>query len=48
MLKLANPKLSTHEKRKTLWKPQAGEGILHTAANLMLPLLNHENGVLIR
>jgi hypothetical protein len=38
--KLVNPKVSIHEKRKTLQKPQVGEGILHTAANLMLPLLN--------
>ena len=38
--KLVNPKVSIHEKRKTLQKPQVGEGILHTAANLILPLLN--------
>ena len=38
--KLVNPKVSIHEKRKTLQKKQVGEGILHTAANLMLPLLN--------
>ena len=39
--KLVNPNVSIHEKRKTLQKPQVGEGILHTAANLILPLLNH-------
>ena len=38
--KLVNPKVSIHEKRKILQKPQVGEGILHTAANLMIPLLN--------
>jgi hypothetical protein len=32
--------VSIHEKRKILQKPQVGEGILHTAANLMIPLLN--------
>ena len=38
--KLVNPNVSIHEKRKTLLKPQVGEGILHTAANLMMPLQN--------
>ena len=38
--KLVNPRVSIHEKRKILQKPQVGEGILHTAANLMIPLLN--------
>jgi hypothetical protein len=38
--KLVNPKVSIHEKRKTLQKPQVGEGILQTAAHLMIPLLN--------
>ena len=32
--------LAEMEKRKILQKPQVGEGILHTAANLMIPLLN--------
>ena len=35
-----NPKVSILEKRKTLQKPQVGEGILHTAPNLKIPLLN--------
>jgi DNA integrity scanning protein DisA with diadenylate cyclase activity len=38
--KLVNSKVGIHEKRKTLQKPQVGEGILHTAANLIIPLLN--------
>ena len=37
--KLVNPKVSIHEKRKTLQKPQVGDGILQTATHLMLPLL---------
>ena len=38
--KLVNPNVSIHEKRKTLQKPQVGEGILQTAAHLMIPLLS--------
>ena len=38
--KLVTPKVSIHEKMKTLQKPKAGEGILDTAVNIMLPLLN--------
>ena len=38
--KLVNPEVSIHEKRKTLQKPQVGEGILQTAAHLVIPLLN--------
>ena len=37
--KLVNADVSIHEKRKTLQKPQVGEGLLHTASNIMLPLL---------
>ena len=37
--KLVNSKVSIHEKRKILQKPQVGEGILHTAENLMIPLV---------
>ena len=37
--KLVNPKVSIHEKRKILQKPQVGEGILQTATHLVLPLL---------
>ena len=37
--KLVNSKVSIHEKRKTLQKAQVGEGMLQTAAHLMLPLL---------
>ena len=36
---LVNPEVSIHEKRKTLQKPQVGEGILQTAAHLVIPLL---------
>jgi hypothetical protein len=36
---LANSKVSIHEKRKILQKPQVGDGILDTAANLVIPLL---------
>ena len=32
--------VNSNEKWKTLQKPQVGEGILHKAANLMIPLLN--------
>ena len=35
-----NPEVSIHEKRKTLQKPQVGEGILQTAAHLIIPLLS--------
>ena len=37
--KLISANVSIHEKRKTLQKPQVGEGLLHTATNLVLPLL---------
>ena len=37
--KLANSKVSIHEKRKILQKPQVGEGILDSAANLVIPLI---------
>jgi hypothetical protein len=37
--KLVDANVSIHEKRKTLQKPQVGEGILHTAENLMIPLV---------
>ena len=37
--KLVNPAVSIHEKRKTLQKPQVGDGILQTATHLVLPLL---------
>ena len=37
--KLLNPDVTIHEKRKTLQKPQVGEGMLQTAAHLMMPLL---------
>ena len=37
--KLVKPGVSIHEKRKTLQKPQVGEGILQTATHLVLPLL---------
>ena len=38
--KLANSKVSIHEKRKTLQNPQIGEGILDTAENIIIPLVN--------
>jgi hypothetical protein len=38
--KLVDANVSIHEKRKTLQKPQVGEGILQTATHLMIPLLN--------
>ena len=31
--------VSNHEKRKALQIPQVGEGMLQTAAHLMIPLL---------
>ena len=37
--KLVGANVSIHEKRKTLQKPQVGDGILQTATHLMLPLL---------
>ena len=37
--KLVNPKVIIHEKRKILQKSQVGDGILQTAAHLMIPLL---------
>ena len=37
--KLISANVSIHEKRKTLQKPQVGEGLLHTASNIVLPLL---------
>ncbi len=37
--KLVDANVSIHEKRKTLQKPQVGDGILQTATHLMLPLL---------
>ena len=38
--KLVSSEVSIHEKRKTLQKPQVGEGILQTAAHLVIPLLS--------
>jgi hypothetical protein len=37
--KLVDANVSIHEKRKTLQKPQVGDGILQTATHLVLPLL---------
>ena len=37
--KLANPKVTIHEKRKTLQKAQVGEGLLNMAETLIIPVL---------
>ena len=37
--KLANPKDTIHEKRKTLQKAQVGEGLLNMAETLIIPAL---------
>ena len=37
--KLGNPKVTIHEKRKTLQKAQVGEGILNIAEKLIIPIL---------
>ena len=37
--KLANPKVTIHEKRKTLQKAQVGEGLLNLAQTLFIPLV---------
>ena len=35
--KLGNPKVTIHEKRKTLQKAQVGEGLLNLAQTLFIP-----------
>ena len=37
--KLGNPKVTIHEKRKTLQKAQVGEGLLNMAETLIIPAL---------
>ena len=37
--KLANPKVTFHEKRKTLQKAQVGEGLMNMAKTLFIPVL---------
>ena len=37
--KLGNPKVTIHEKRKTLQKAQVGEGLLNIAETLIIPIL---------